>query len=118
MRIEGQAVRATIFVDGADQWHHRPLYAEIVHRAHKLGLAGATALRGIEGFTATSPVHTPHPFPFGTHLPVVIVVVDSRPQIAAFLDSLEGVLTKGAVVLDDVEVIRYLPDSYGARQAP
>ena len=99
-----------IFVDGNDLWHHRPLYSEIVHRARKQGLAGATVLRGVEGFTATSPIHTQRFFPIAEHLPVTIVIVDNRQQIAAFLDSLDGVLAKGAVVLDEVEVVRYLPE--------
>lgn len=109
MRIEGSAVRATIFIDGNDLWHHRPLYSEIVHRARKQGLAGATVLRGVEGFTATSAIHAQSLFSLAEHLPVTIVIVDRAHQIAAFLDSLDGVLTKGAVVLDEVEVVRYLP---------
>lgn len=110
MRIEGSAVRATIFVDGNDLWHHRPLYSEIVRRARQHGLAGATVLRGIEGFTATSAIHRERFFAVAEHLPVTIVIVDSRQQITAFLDSLDGMPAKGAVVLDEVEVVRYIPD--------
>ena len=117
MRIEGPAVRATIFVDGNDLWHHRPLCSEIVHRAHKHGLAGATVLRGVEGFTATSAIHRERFLAVAEHLPVTIVIVDSRQQIAAFLDSLDGMLAKGAVVLDEVEVVRYLPDPHPGRRS-
>ena len=41
MKLEGPASRLTIFVGESDQWHHRPLYTEIVHRAHRAGIAGA-----------------------------------------------------------------------------
>jgi PII-like signaling protein len=117
MRIEGPAVRATIFVDGNDLWHHRPLYSEIVHRAHKHGLAGATVLRGIDGFSATSAIHRERFFGVAEHLPITIVIVDSRQQIAAFLESLDGMLAKGVVVLDEVEVLRYLPDPPSERRS-
>lgn len=40
-RLTGTALRLTAFVGEDDQWHHRPLYSEIVHRAQKAGLAGA-----------------------------------------------------------------------------
>lgn len=48
------ALQLTIFIEECDTWHHRPLFAEIVHRAHEAGLAGATAFRGVEGFGASS----------------------------------------------------------------
>ena len=50
MPLSGKALRATMFLGERDQVHHRPLYTEIVHRAHAAGLAGATVLRGYEGF--------------------------------------------------------------------
>ncbi|NUP64645.1 MAG: DUF190 domain-containing protein, partial [Nonomuraea sp.] len=34
------AARLTIHLDAAVVWHHRPAYAELVHRAHREGLAG------------------------------------------------------------------------------
>ncbi|MFQ6193463.1 DUF190 domain-containing protein, partial [Streptomyces sp. NPDC000405] len=50
-----RALQLTIFIEECDTWHHKPLSAEIVHRAHEAGLAGATVLRGIEA-TASSAV--------------------------------------------------------------
>ncbi len=110
MRLQGSAARLTILVDEADRWHHTPLYVEIVHRAHRDGLAGATAVRGVEGFAAASDIHTSHLFALGEHLPVVITIVDSHDRVRAFLDSLDEVMSKGVVLLDDVEVILYRAD--------
>ena len=56
--IDGPALRLTIFIGESDRWHHKPLYTEIVHRAHAAGLAGASVLRGIEGYGASSRIHT------------------------------------------------------------
>jgi hypothetical protein len=108
MRLQGTAQRLTILVDEADQWHHRPLYVEIVHRAHRHGLAGATVLRGTEGFATGSTVHTSHLFTLGEHLPIVIIIVDDHHRIGDFLAALDHLIDKGVVLLDDVDAIRYI----------
>lgn len=114
MRLHGPAARLTILVDERDQWHHKPLYVEIIHRAHRDGLAGATALRGVEGFAALSPIHKNHLFALGEHMPIVITIVDDHARVRAFLDSLEEILHKGVALLDDVEVIRYQREIHSA----
>jgi PII-like signaling protein len=54
MTLSGQALRMTVLISHDDRFRHRPLHTEIVHRAHAAGLAGATVLRGCEGFGASS----------------------------------------------------------------
>jgi PII-like signaling protein len=108
MRLEGSATRLTIFIGEDDQWHHKPLYNEIVHRAHREGLAGATVLRGIEGFGATSRIHTTRLLSLTEDLPVAIVIVDAEEKIRAFLPHLDELVREGLVILDPVEVIRYV----------
>jgi len=107
MKESGRALRLSIFVGEDDLWHHKPLYCEIVHRAHKAGLAGATVVRGIEGFGATSHIHTAHLFRLSQDLPILIVIADIEHRIRGFLPQLEELVTNGLVVLDEVEVITY-----------
>ncbi|MER5516677.1 DUF190 domain-containing protein [Streptomyces sp. NPDC002763] len=107
-RPTGRALRLTVHVGEDDTWHHKPLYAEIVHRAHAAGLAGAGVFRGIEGFGASSRVHTARLLPLSEDLPVAVVVVDTEERIRAFLPQLDEVVTEGLVTLDDCEVIRYV----------
>lgn len=107
MRLTGSALRLTVFIGENDTWHHKPLFTEIVHRAHRAGLAGATVLRGIEGFGASSLIHTTRLLSLSEDLPVVVVVIDTEARIRAFLPQLEELVTEGLVVLDACEVIRY-----------
>ena len=108
VKLSGPALRLTIFVGEDDQWHHRPLHTEIVHRAHKAGLAGATVIRGVEGYGATSIIHTTRLLSLAEDLPVAIIMVDAEERIRAFLPQLDELVTEGLVIIDPVEVIRYL----------
>ncbi|NBE50647.1 DUF190 domain-containing protein [Streptomyces boluensis] len=106
-RLTGRALRVTVFIGETDQWQHRPVYAEIVHRARKAELAGASVFRGIEGFGASSLIHTQRLLSLSEDLPVAVVIVDDEDKIRAFLPQLDELVGEGLVILDDCEVIRY-----------
>ncbi|AXL92363.1 hypothetical protein C4J65_31860 [Streptomyces sp. CB09001] len=106
-RLTGSALRLTVFVGENDTWHHRPLYSEIVHRAHAAGLAGASVFRGIEGFGASSLIHTTRLLSLSEDLPVAVVVVDTEERVRGFLPLLDELVTEGLVTLDRCEVVRY-----------
>jgi uncharacterized protein len=108
MKLHGPALRLTVFVGEDDQWHHRPLYHEIVRRAHDAGLAGASVLRGIEGYGASSRIHTTRLLSLSEDLPVAVLIVDTEERIRAFLPQLDELVTEGLVIIDPVEVIRYV----------
>ncbi|AQS71076.1 DUF190 domain-containing protein [Streptomyces pactum] len=107
-RLTGAALRVTVFVGENDTWHHRPLYSEIVHRAHAAGLAGASVFRGVEGFGASSLIHTTRLLSLSEDLPVAVVIVDTEERVRDFLPRLDELVTEGLVILDDCEVIRYV----------
>jgi len=98
-------LRLTVIVGEDDQWHHRPLYTEVVHRAHRAGLAGASVFRGIEGFGAGSRIHTSRLLSLAEDLPCAVVIVDTPAAVRAFVSSLDD-LALGLVMLDEVEVVR------------
>jgi hypothetical protein len=108
MKLAGPAVRLTIFIGENDHWHHKPLYTEIVHRAHQAGLAGASVLRGIEGYGASSRIHTSRILSLSEDLPLAIIIVDTEDNITAFLPQIDELVAEGLVIMDQVEVIRYV----------
>ncbi len=107
MHIQGRGERLTVFVDENDQFGHHPLYTEIVQRARRAGLAGATVLRGVEGFGASTVIHEPHALPLGEALPVVIVIVDQPERIRAFLPQLDKLIAEGLIVREPVDIRMY-----------
>ncbi|WP_291415938.1 DUF190 domain-containing protein [Actinophytocola sp.] len=116
MKLSGRALRLSIFIGEGDIWHHKSLSAEIVHRAHKAGLAGATVIRGIEGYGATSRIHTTHLFRLSSDLPLLIVIVDAEDRVREFLPRLDELEISGLMTLDEVDVVRYVADEKGRRR--
>jgi len=114
MALRRPAKRLTVLVGETDRWHHRPLYTEIVHRAHAAGLAGATVLRGIEGYGSGRHVHTTRILSLSEDLPVAVVIVDDGARIDAFLPELEEVVAEGIAVVEDVEMLSYGRGTTGA----
>jgi PII-like signaling protein len=108
MRLDGPALRLTVLVGESDTWEHRPLYHEIVHRAHAAGLAGASVFRGMEGYGASHHIHTTRILSLSEDLPLAIVIVDAPDRIRAFLPQLDELVTNGLAFVDEVEVVRHV----------
>jgi PII-like signaling protein len=50
MESSGPAALLRIYVGDGDRWHHKNLASALAEEALKHELAGATVLRGVEGF--------------------------------------------------------------------
>ena len=101
----GPASRLTVFVRSNQQWHHRPLYSEIVHRAHAAGLAGASVVHGVEGFGASATVHTTRLLSLSDDLPSLVVIVDAEERLRGFVADIEELVADRLVLLEPVEVV-------------
>jgi hypothetical protein len=108
MRLEGAGERLSIFIGENDQHEHKPLYTEIVHRAHAAGLAGATVFRGFEGYGASNAIHTTRILSLSADLPILITIVDTAEHIEGFLTQLDELITEGLVLRESVEIVKYV----------
>lgn len=113
MKLEGPGTALRVFIGESDTWHGEPLYRAIVLRARDTGLAGATVLRGIEGFGAHSRLHTARILRLSEDLPVVVEIVDTPEKIAAFLPILDEMVSEGLVTTQQLDVIAYRAASQG-----
>jgi PII-like signaling protein len=105
--MEGEGKLLRIFIGESDRWHGKPLYEAIVQRVREEGLAGATVLRGIEGFGADSRLHTSRILRLSEDLPVVIEIVDTEEHIDRVLPLLDEMVGEGMLTVERVHVIAY-----------
>jgi PII-like signaling protein len=106
--LHGPAQRLTVIIGESDTVGHKPLYTEIVHRAHAAGLSGASVFRGIEGYGASNHIHTTRLLSLSEDLPVSVIIVDSPERIQAFLPEVEHLITGGIATVEDVQALRYV----------
>ena len=102
---EGSLLR--IFIGEGDKHEGVPLYEWIVRRAREQGLAGATVLRGLQGFGAHSRVHTAKILRLSTDLPIVVEIVDTLEKIETFLPIIDHAISEGLATLERVQIRFY-----------
>jgi len=110
MRIEGPALLLRVFVGESDKWQGKNLYLAIVELFRQRGLAGATVLRGIEGFGAKQHRHTTRILSLSLDLPIVIEAVDREEKVRAILPDLDRMVGDGLIVVQPVEVVTHRSD--------
>jgi uncharacterized protein len=107
MRMEGEGQLLRVFIGESDRWEGKPLYEAIVELVRREGLAGATVLRGIEGFGADSRLHTARILRLSEDLPVVIEIVDTEENVQRVLPMLDEMVGEGMLTVEGVHVIAY-----------
>ena len=128
MELKAEATLLRIFLGESDKVQHTALYEAIVKEARRLGLAGATAWRGITGFGPTSRLRTARILDLSTDLPIIVEIADEEEKINRFLpvlhDLFESAQSGGLITIENVKVIKYLhgkdteqPNTPGARDA-
>ena len=107
MTLPAQGHLLRIFIGESDRRGGMPLYEWIVREARRNGLAGATVLRGMEGFGAQSHLHTTRILRLSSDLPIVIEIVDTLEKIDAFMPVIDEAITEGLATLEKVEIRFY-----------
>jgi hypothetical protein len=108
MKLEGKAKMLRVYFGEDDKWNGKPLYRAIVEKCRELDIAGATVLRGIAGYGASTLIHRTHVLSLSHDAPVMVSVVDSEDKIQALLPFLDEVVHDGLIAVSEVEVIKYV----------
>jgi PII-like signaling protein len=113
MQLNGQSKLLRVFVGEIDKIGHTLLYEEIIYAAKKQGIAGATVLRGIMSYGASSHIHTAKLIDISEDLPIVIEIVDTEENINNFLPEITRLFDEcgrgGLITIEQVNVLYYKP---------
>lgn len=108
MKLEGKAKLLRIHFGEDDKWKGKPLYRAIVEKCRELDIAGATVLRGIEGYGASTLIRRSHLLSFSHDAPVMVSVIDSGDKIDTLLAILDEMVGEGLIAVSEVEVVKYV----------
>lgn len=107
MRIESPALLARIYIGESDRHGGMPLYEAIVRLLRERGIAGATVLRGIEGYGRAARLHTARILRLSEDLPILVEVVDNEDRLRAVLPEIDAMVQGGLITLENIEVMTY-----------
>ncbi len=117
MKDLGTAKLLRIHFGEADRARRQPLYEVLVAEARAAGLAGATVLRGIESYGASSVVHRSRIIELSEDLPVVVEIVDAEEKVRAFLERIDPILEEAGcgilMTMEKVDILRYAAKAKG-----
>ena len=115
-RFKGERTLMRIFIGESDKYHGRPLYEVLLQRLREKGFAGATVLRGVAGFGASSTVHTEKILRLSLDLPLIVEVVETEEAIQAILPDLDEMIGGGLITLERARVLMYRPRNVRSSQ--
>ena len=108
-RFKGERTLMRIFIGESDKYHGKPLYEALVEKFRQQGLAGATVLRGVAGFGASSKMHTDKVLRLSLDLPLILEIVETEEAIQSILPELDEMIGGGLITLERARVIMYRP---------
>lgn len=108
MKLPETGILLRIFIGESDSYKGHTLYEAIVIKARELHLAGATVIRGIMGFGASSRIHSTKLLTLSEDLPILIEIVDTEDKVNQLMPFLDEVVKEGLITKEKVNIIKYL----------
>lgn len=103
----GERTLMRIHIGERDRHQGKPLYTAIVELLRERQFAGATVLRAIMGFGASSVVRSDRIEVLSLDLPIVVEVIDTEEKINSILPELDRMIGGGLITLERAKVIMY-----------
>jgi len=108
-QFRGERTLMRVFIGESDKYHGKPLYEALLEKFRQQGLAGATVLRGVAGFGASSKMHTDKVLRLSLDLPLILEIVETEEAIQSILPELDEMIGGGLITLERARVIMYRP---------
>jgi PII-like signaling protein len=109
MKPGQKAKRLRIYISSTDKFEHKPLYEVIVYSARSFGITGATVLKGIMGYGASSEIYSNKLWEISEKIPLVVEMIDEPGKIEAYIESVKPFfenIGKGHIItVDETTVI-------------
>src|SRR5690242_5466256 len=115
-KFKGERTLMRIFIGESDKYQGRPLYQALLERLRAKGLAGATVLRGVAGFGASSKMHTDKVLRLSLDLPLIIEIVETEDAIQSVLPDLDQMIGGGLITLERGRGVMYRPANVRPRE--
>ena len=119
MKLEGEQTLLRITLRNTDKagWFSPPAAQALVERAKRMGLAGATILRGFFGLDVAGQLLQSSSWSLVEHVPVVVELVDSPQAIGGFLSVVEEIVHEGIATVERGHVLLYRQSREAASRA-
>ena len=118
MKLEGERLLLRFYFSAFEKHGHLPAYEALVEEARRSGLAGATVLRGIFGYSGSRPLATERDWSLGDDVPVTVEIVESAERAYPFLDRVAPLLAGRFVTLERARVVQYRATPRERESAP
>jgi len=105
------ARRLTIHLTLADHFHehghtrHTPLGTELLLRAHRAGMAGATTVHGVAGFGHSHKIHRQPVWGLVDRAPIIVMIVDTAERIDAFIAANRELFRECLATVSDLKMV-------------
>jgi PII-like signaling protein len=99
-----KAVQVSIYLNEADEWHHRPLHLELLKYLREEEVAGATVLHAVAGFTGHGRVKTSTLVDAGGKLPLVLTFIDNEEHVGRVLPHIKEMAPHRLIVSEKVTI--------------
>lgn len=105
MRTVKKAKLLRLHFGEGEQYNGKPLYEAIVNRCRELKIAGATVLRGLEGYGESAEIHRHHMT--RRDQPIIVTIVDSAENLERLIPEIEKMMDTGMIATSEVDYMRF-----------
>ncbi len=97
--------QVSVYINEGDEWRSKPLHLQILKALKHEGLAGATVLRAVAGFTRGEEIHTISFIDASGKLPLVVRFVDTEEHIMNVLPQVREMAPDQLITIYDVQIV-------------